>query len=312
MGEKTIIQKLMQVQQKLKAPKSQFNKFGGYAYRNCEDILEALKPICAEVGAVTLVTDEIIFIEGRFYVKATARFVTDEGEISSTGFAREAELKKGMDESQITGAASSYARKYALNGLYAIDDTKDADGANTHENTKQAQSTAQSKKGAELPQDLQPAKIELMTGAQRTLIETMLKTHLISDANKKKTLDAINRYAVSKERAKEMIEHIKKTIDTARKAEKAAKELPPDEVVPGDENLSDSVYEPESTDFGTDLIEPTPLEAARIEAIAMLEGSELPAGAQRSVKKSISMAKTLEELDEIVKRIDTYAELQEV
>lgn len=121
--------KLIDVQKKLKAPKSQYNSFGKYSYRNAEDILEALKPILED--AVVTVTDDVVLIGERYYVKATATF-KGEDEHSVSAFAREASDKKGMDEAQITGAASSYARKYALNGLFLIDDTKDADTTNTH------------------------------------------------------------------------------------------------------------------------------------------------------------------------------------
>lgn len=126
------LQKLLTVQTKLKAPKSQRNNFGGYNYRNCEDILEAVKPLLAEVKATIIVGDELVMVGDRYYVKATAKFVDCETKevIENTGFAREEETKKGMDGSQITGASSSYARKYALNGLLAIDDTKDSDATN--------------------------------------------------------------------------------------------------------------------------------------------------------------------------------------
>lgn len=126
------LQKLLTVQTKLKAPKSQRNNFGGYNYRNCEDILEAVKPLLAEVCATIIVSDELVMVGERYYVKATAKFVDCENKevIENTGFAREEETKKGMDGSQITGASSSYARKYALNGLLAIDDTKDSDTTN--------------------------------------------------------------------------------------------------------------------------------------------------------------------------------------
>lgn len=134
MENTNIYKKLNQIQIKLKAPKSQFNKFGNYKYRNCEDILEALKPLLNEFKTVISLKDEIIFIEGRFYVKATVTLIDSEtGEAFSTSaFAREEETKKGQDGSQITGSSSSYARKYALNGLFAIDDTKDSDSTNTH------------------------------------------------------------------------------------------------------------------------------------------------------------------------------------
>lgn len=124
-----IANKLAKVQQKLKAPKSQTNNFGGYKYRNCEDILEALKPHLDD--CVVVIHDDIQVIGDRVYVKATAQFSDGENFMQSTAFAREPLSKKGMDESQITGAASSYARKYALNGLFLIDDTKDAD---SHDN----------------------------------------------------------------------------------------------------------------------------------------------------------------------------------
>ena len=131
-----IYEKLLYIQTNLKAPKNQFNKFGNYKYRNCEDILEAVKPIQQQVKAVTILTDEIVHIGERYYVKATARLIdTENGEkIENTAFAREEETKKGMDGSQITGSSSSYARKYALNGLFDIDDTKDSDYTNTISN----------------------------------------------------------------------------------------------------------------------------------------------------------------------------------
>ena len=118
---------LQQIQNELKAPKSQRNNFGGYNYRSCEDILEALKPVLAKYNAAVLLSDEIVQMGTRWYIKATATLKTENESISVTAYAREAETRKGMDESQITGSASSYARKYALNGLFGIDDTKDAD-----------------------------------------------------------------------------------------------------------------------------------------------------------------------------------------
>ena len=145
MENTNIYKKLNEIQIKLKAPKSQFNKFGNYKYRNCEDILEALKPLLNEFKTVIGLKDEIVFIEGRFYVKATVTLIDSEtGEAFSTSaFAREEETKKGQDGSQITGASSSYARKYALNGLFAIDDTKDSDSTNTHGKDKTEQEKVQ-------------------------------------------------------------------------------------------------------------------------------------------------------------------------
>ena len=126
---KSFKQRLVEAQLELKAPKGQMNRFGGYAYRSAEDILEAVKPINLKYGLLLEVKDEIIEVGGRIYVKAIATMtdIHSEEQISVQAFAREAETKKGMDDSQITGSASSYARKYALNGLYLIDDTKDAD-----------------------------------------------------------------------------------------------------------------------------------------------------------------------------------------
>jgi hypothetical protein len=121
--------KLQEIQSELKVAKAQFNKFGGYKYRSCEDILESLKPILGKNKCAIVLNDDLVLIGTRYYVKATATIYGSDNEVIgvSTAFAREAEMKKGMDESQITGTASSYARKYALNGLLAIDDSKDAD-----------------------------------------------------------------------------------------------------------------------------------------------------------------------------------------
>ena len=127
-----IHEKLLKTQPVLKAPKSQYNSFGKYYYRNCEDILEAVKPICVQHGAVLTVADEIVNISDRFYVKATATLTDVEtGEkVQNTAYAREEVDKKGMSSEQVTGSCSSYARKYSLNGLFCIDDTKDADTLN--------------------------------------------------------------------------------------------------------------------------------------------------------------------------------------
>lgn len=123
---------MMEVQYKLKAPKTQENKFGGFMYRNCEDILQAAKPLCIENGLLLMVTDEVVVVGAHTYIKAIAEVASEvDGTVhfKCCGWARHPEQKKGMDDSQITGATSSYARKYALNGLFAIDDTKDADFA---------------------------------------------------------------------------------------------------------------------------------------------------------------------------------------
>lgn len=132
-----IYEKLLNIQTELKAPKSQYNSFGKYKYRSCEDILEAVKPICAKNKATLILSDSLENIGDRYYIKATATLIdVESGEnLENTAYAREESEKKGMDGSQITGTASSYARKYALNGLFNIDDTKDAD---TDEYTKQS------------------------------------------------------------------------------------------------------------------------------------------------------------------------------
>ena len=122
-----MIEKLIKIQQALKAPKNQYNDFGKYAYRGCEDILEAVKPLVAEEGLALTLSDELVQMGDRYYVKATVTLTDGTASIQAHAFAREAMTKKGMDESQVTGTASSYARKYALNGLFCIDDAKDAD-----------------------------------------------------------------------------------------------------------------------------------------------------------------------------------------
>ena len=142
-----IYEKLMGIQQELKAPKGNFNNFGNFKYRSAEDILEAVKPLLAKYKTVLLINDEVKSIsdtsenKGRYYVEATVTLIdVEKGEkVSSRALAREEESKKGMDGSQVTGGASSYARKYALNGLFAIDDTKDSDFTNTNPNKPQTQ-----------------------------------------------------------------------------------------------------------------------------------------------------------------------------
>lgn len=131
--KQNISAELANVQSALKAPKGQFNKFGGYSYRSAEDILEAVGKIINGSPFTLTINDEVVMVGDRYYVKATATFGDGENFISTSAFAREPQDRKGMDESQITGATSSYARKYALNGLFRIDDGKDPDATNTHE-----------------------------------------------------------------------------------------------------------------------------------------------------------------------------------
>lgn len=136
------MKELIAIQSELKAPKSQFNKFGGYKYRKAEDILEAVKPLLNKQKCTLTITDDIVMVGNRIYVKATATIKNEKGECeATTGWAREEESKKGMDGSQITGASSSYARKYALNGLFAIDDNADSDTANDGQHQEAQQQT---------------------------------------------------------------------------------------------------------------------------------------------------------------------------
>ena len=134
----TIIEKLSAIQSQIKAPKKLWNKFGGYAYRNAEGILEAFKPYEKEHKVALTISDEMVGVNDRVYVKATVTIMDLESKetISTTAYARESATKKGMDDSQITGTASSYARKYALNGLLLLDDTKDSDSNDFKEEIK--------------------------------------------------------------------------------------------------------------------------------------------------------------------------------
>lgn len=168
-----ILEKLNIIQTKLKAPKGQYNKFGNYSYRSCEDILEALKPLLAETKTVLVIKDDVEFIGDRYYLRAicTLLDLESDGQISNSAHAREPESKKGMDTAQITGSVSSYARKYALNGLFAIDDTKDSDTNENYKQTKNTQGNAQgnaqgvdiSKTRNEIAQILNAKKIDFNT-----------------------------------------------------------------------------------------------------------------------------------------------------
>lgn len=141
------MKELVNIQGALKAPKNQFNKFGGYKYRSAEDILEAVKPLLTLHNCTLTISDDIVVVGTRIYVKATATIKNEKGDTeTTTAFAREDETKKGMDGSQVTGAASSYARKYALNGLFCIDDTKDADATNTHGKEQKPATTDETRK----------------------------------------------------------------------------------------------------------------------------------------------------------------------
>lgn len=186
--------KLAAIQATLKAPKGQENKFGGYRYRSCEDILEAVKPLLAEHGAVIQLSDTLELVGERYYIKATASLIdTDTGEATSvTAWAREAESRKGMDDSQVTGSSSSYARKYALNGLLAIDDTRDADtmdnraagqaanrpsgGRSTSGNDANQKNAAQALKSAQDAAKAARAAYITKTGSDPADVDAALKT----------------------------------------------------------------------------------------------------------------------------------------
>ncbi|RHH81410.1 ERF family protein [Segatella copri] len=159
------MKELIAIQSELKAPKSQFNKFGGYKYRKAEDILESVKPLLAKQKCTLIITDDVVLIGNRIYVKATATIKNEKGECETTnGWAREEETKKGMDGSQITGASSSYARKNALNGLFAIDDNADSDTTNDGQHQEAQQQTQTQQPAAQQPASSQYHPSDLNEG----------------------------------------------------------------------------------------------------------------------------------------------------
>lgn len=164
-----MLKELVTIQQKLKAPKGQYNKFGKYRYRSCEDILESVKPILTECGCSLVITDDVVEVGSRVYIKATATLTNGEGEkVETSAMAREDEKLAGMASSQVTGACSSYARKYALNGLFCIDDTKDADDTNTHGQDAGKMPTAAAASAAQADDDEVSLALELIRNAQTT------------------------------------------------------------------------------------------------------------------------------------------------
>ena len=204
-----VYEKLLQVQKNLKAPKDQYNSFGKYKYRSCEGILEGLKPVLDEFKATVVISDSLELIGERYYVKATAQFIdTESGEkIENSAYSRESFDKKGMDESQITGASSSYARKYALNGLFLIDDTKDADTdeykEQQNDSTKKTAKTKETakpnetqKSGEELNENLIPETNKKVTPEQLAMIKKEMERTGITERtllafSKTDTLDQI-------------------------------------------------------------------------------------------------------------------------
>lgn len=164
-----LIKKIIAIQESLNAPKGQYNSFGKYHYRSCEDIMAALKPLLSREGVLQYITDDVVMIGERFYVKATVTVTDGVDSISNSAFAREEETKKGSDGAQITGAASSYARKYALNGMYNIDDSKDAD---TDEH-KHQQNSAPAKQSKPSPTPAQVLKAFTDAAAQKTSVDEL-------------------------------------------------------------------------------------------------------------------------------------------
>lgn len=189
--EKTLHEKLLRIQTELKAPKGQYNSHGGFKYRSCEDILEAVKPLLKKYNLILTLHDEIVNIGDRYYVKAEACLRdSKEALICDTAYAREAAERKGMDASQITGTASSYARKYALNGLFLIDDTKDAD---TDEHARQTAEQPENKEQSE--KKATARQIEVLKNLVED-IDAMLKYYKvdkIEDLTMKQASDTITK-----------------------------------------------------------------------------------------------------------------------
>ncbi len=197
-----IVEKLLEVQVKLNAPKNQRNSFGNYNYRSCEDIIEAVKPILAEQKLSLTISDSIEYIGNRYYVRAEAKVTDCENgtDISVCAYAREEETKKGMDSAQITGSTSSYARKYALNGLFAIDDSKDPD-TDEYKKSVDAKAGAGSRQGLT---DEQAAKIEQELERTGIKADVILKTYgvkTIKDIERSKFESVINKFKKTPDRS---------------------------------------------------------------------------------------------------------------
>jgi hypothetical protein len=184
--ELTFQEKLSNIQFELKSPKSQYNAFGKYKYRNQEDILESVKPLLNQNKLCMSISDDIVEVGGRIYVKATVRIYNETYEEITTAFAREEENKKGMDSAQLTGATSSYARKYALNGMFLIDDTKDSDATNTHGKELEKPSAPVAKPPKTTISDVN--KVILALGSNREGTINQLKTSYVITASQAKEL----------------------------------------------------------------------------------------------------------------------------
>ena len=188
------MKELIEIQRELKAPKGNYNSFGKYKYRSAEDILESVKPLCHKNGCLLTLSDSVELIGERFYIKATAKITNGTDSVEVTAYAREEETKKGMDGSQITGTASSYARKYALNGLFCIDDTKDADTDEFHKQTEESKRKVKEspKKSAEELAEMKPDDMITAGGADYLLnlaievkanIDELLKYYDVKEFN---------------------------------------------------------------------------------------------------------------------------------
>ena len=198
MEEKNLVAKVVMVQAELKAPKGQFNKFGNYKYRSCEDIVESVKPILNKYGIMLNISDEIVLVGDRYYIKAVAGLTDGTDVIQSIGYAREPQDLKGMVESQITGSASSYARKYALNGLLAIDDTKDPDTDEVAKVTGRDEVKAEEQKTQE--PKATPKQVELLKRFYQddklTKLLEVNKVNSIEELPMKKASELINKIAL--------------------------------------------------------------------------------------------------------------------
>jgi hypothetical protein len=210
MTEQSLHSKLVRIQSELKAPKGQKNTFGNYWYRSCEDILEAVKPLLKAEGLLLTISDDIVQMGERYYVRACVQVWDGELVEKVTAFAREAETKKGMDESQITGAASSYARKYALNGMFCIDDTKDADGMDNSDSTKKINVSAEDK----VMETMDPP-----TGKQLIAIRGYLHQLRVDKDVRDKVVEQANTFT----KASDVLAELKKKVENKKAAESNGK-----------------------------------------------------------------------------------------
>lgn len=186
------MKELVAIQSELKAPKNQVNKFGGYNYRSAEDILEAAKKVLSKYDCFLVVTDDIVMIGERVYVKATATIINSEGvSVSTSAFAREEENKKGMDAAQVTGSASSYARKYALNGLFCIDDTRDPDATNTHGKEEAKQSHPKQSVSTATETDINAMVLDIMSSNNLKEITTKWNAYKAFENEKQELASAV-------------------------------------------------------------------------------------------------------------------------